>query len=204
MKNDNPYLDEEEQRLLLRIARDSLRAWVIEKTHLDLESYPLTEKLREKRGAFVTLHRNDELRGCIGYTKSHEPLAVTVRDNTINAAARDPRFNPVQPDELDDIGIEISALCPGDEPGSSFIAIEDTDEIVIGRDGLYLEHAGPMGGGLLLPQVPAEQGWNRDQFLAAICQKADAPPRAWELPGSRLYRFSAQVFGEKTGLSPAG
>lgn len=190
------YLSPDEEKLLLKIARDSLEAYVTRGEQIQVNTYPLTERLREKHGAFVTLRSRGELRGCIGYTKSIEALADAVRDNAINAAARDPRFSPVSPEELPEIRIEVSALGPGEAPDSPFIRVNSLDEIVIGRDGLYLENAGTRGGGLLLPQVPVEQGWNLQQFLAGLCRKAGAPDRAWELPGRVLYRFSAQVFGE--------
>lgn len=191
------YLNEAEELLLLRIARESLEAFVLRGEHPSLDAYPLTDALREKHGAFVTLRRGGALRGCIGYTKNIEALAEAVRDNAINAAARDPRFPPLTPDELPEIDIEVSALCSGDTPDSPFIEIRDICEIEIGRDGLFLEQAGPRGGGLLLPQVPVEQGWDLPQFLAALCRKAGAPERAWDQPGVKLYRFCAQVFSER-------
>lgn len=194
--SENRYLSPEEESLLLKIARDSLETYVRRHEHIDLAMYPLTPALKEKHGAFVTLRRQDQLRGCIGYTQSIESLAEAVRDNAVNAASRDPRFPPVAPDELQDIHIEISALCPGEKQGSPFIRVHDISEIVLGRDGLYLEHSGPRGGGLLLPQVPIEQGWNLDQFLEGLCRKAGAPDDTWKRPDSRLYRFSAQVFEE--------
>ena len=193
----NHYLNEEEEKLLLRIARDSLETYVRSGISLDLDEYPLTDRLREKHGAFVTLRRNGELRGCIGYTKSIEALVEAVRDNAVNAAARDPRFNPVTPEELDEIEIEVSALCSGETPDSPFIEVHDINEIEIGRDGLYLQ-AGPRGGGLLLPQVPMEQGWDLQQYLSGLCRKAGVSDGAWNQPGSKLYRFSAQVFSEAT------
>ena len=190
------YLSQEEERLLLRIARDSLDAYLKAGESLDLGDYPLTDTLREKHGAFVTLRHNGELRGCIGYTKNIEPLAEAVRDNAVNAGVRDPRFPPLTQEELEDIDIEVSALCLGGTPDSPFIPVQDINEIVIGRDGLYLEHAGPRGGGLLLPQVPVEQDWDLSQFLEGLCRKAGAPDRAWEQADAQLYRFSAQVFSE--------
>lgn len=191
-----PFLDEAEQRLLLRIARDSLRAYVLTGERIALEPYPLTPALQARHGAFVTLRHGGMLRGCIGYTRGMESLAETVRDNAINAATRDPRFPPVTPAELDEVKIEISALCPGETPDSPFIAVHDVSEIEIGRDGLYLENAGPHGGGLLLPQVPVEQGWSLNEYLAGICRKAGVTDGAWQLPDAKLYRFAAQVFGE--------
>lgn len=190
------YLVPEEEHLLLRIARDALEAWVRERRRVDVNHYPLTDRLREKHGAFVTLRKGHELRGCIGYTANRESLAETVRDNAINAASNDFRFPPVTADELEDITIEVSALTPGDTPDTPFKRVDDVGEIVIGRDGLYLE-VPPSRGGLLLPQVAVEQGWDVPHFLSGVCRKAGYPDRAWEHPDARLYRFSAQVFSER-------
>ncbi|MFP4501623.1 MAG: AmmeMemoRadiSam system protein A [Candidatus Hydrogenedentota bacterium] len=192
-----PFLSVDEEQLLLRIARESLCRYVLAQERISVDTYPLTPALQERHGAFVTLRRGASLRGCIGYTRAHAPLAETVRDNAINAGARDPRFPPVTAEELDAIRIEVSALCPGEKPDSPFIEVNDVNEIVIGRDGLYIENAGPRGGGLLLPQVPVEQGWNLNQYLEGLCRKAGAPNGAWEQPGVILYRFAAQVFSEE-------
>ena len=191
-----PFLNDREETLLLRIARDTLTAYVESQQRLSLETYPLTEELQAPHGAFVTLRASGTLRGCIGRTRSNAALAETVRDNTINAAARDPRFPPITPEELPAIRIEISALCPGIQADTPFIPVHDIGEISLGRDGLYLDHAGSRGGGLLLPQVPLEQGWDLDEFLAGVCRKAGAPKNAWQQEACQLYRFSAQVFGE--------
>ncbi|MCF6286012.1 MAG: AmmeMemoRadiSam system protein A [Candidatus Hydrogenedentes bacterium] len=191
-----PFLNDSEQSLLLKIARDTLTTFVGSQRRLPLDTYPLTDELQACHGAFVTLRASGTLRGCIGHTRNIESLAEAVRDNTINAAARDPRFTPVTADELSAIRIEISALCPGTQPGLPFIPIHDISEISLGRDGLYLDHAGSKGGGLLLPQVPGEQGWDLPQFLEGICRKAGAAPDAWKHDDCQLYRFSAQVFRE--------
>lgn len=191
-----PFLSAGEQSVLLRIAREALETYVTRQDRIDLDHFTLTPELETRHGAFVTLRRGDELRGCIGHTRNIEPLALAVRDNTINAAARDPRFPPVQPDELPRIHIEVSALCPGATPDSPFIPVHDIAEIQVGRDGLYLDHAGARGGGLLLPQVPVERRWDVHAFLDGVCAKAGAEPGAWNDPGSQLYRFSAQVFAE--------
>jgi len=196
MSGETHFLSGAEQELLLRIARDALTAFVREKRRLALEGYPLTAELKARHAAFVTLRRAGVLRGCIGHTRDIESLAEAVRDNTINAAARDPRFSPVNADELHEIRIEISALCPGARPDLPFIPVSDISEIELGRDGLYLDHAGSKGGGLLLPQVPLEQGWDVPAFLEGVCRKAGAEPDAWQGSESQLYRFSAQVFQE--------
>ena len=195
-ESSEKYLIPEEERLLLRIARDTLEACVCRDESTDLNDYPLTETLKEKHGVFVTLRNKGELRGCIGYIGNHEPLAQAVRDNTINAAQRDNRFPPVTLDEVDEIAIEISALTPGESPETPFKKVTDIREITIGRDGLYIEQP-PCRGGVLLPQVATEQGWDVPQFLSAVCLKAGYPDGAWKEPGTLLYRFSAQVFSEK-------
>lgn len=191
-----PFLDHVEESLLLRIARDSLHAYLRDEVRIDLAGYPLTRELLARHGAFVTLRLGGALRGCIGHTRSIESLADAVRDNAINAALRDPRFPPLTLEELERTQIEVSALCPGAAPDTPFIPVTDISEIVIGRDGLYLDHAGSRGGGLLLPQVATERGWEVHQFLEALCTKAGAEPGAWKSPGCDLFRFSAQVFGE--------
>jgi len=189
------FLTEEEEQLLLQIARDALEQWVRHGARLDLSAYSLTSALREAHGAFVTLRQGGELRGCIGYTTHGEPLAMAVRDNAINAACRDPRFDPILADELPGIVIEISALSHGDTPDTPFRRVSDLGEIEIGRDGLFIERP-PQRGGILLPQVATDRNWDVGQFLAAVCKKAGYADRAWELPDAKLYRFSAQVFSE--------
>ena len=195
------YLTEEEEQVLLRISRNTLVSWVRRGEIPALEQYPLTPVLREKHAAFVTLRKHDQLRGCVGYTANIEPLAKTVQENTMNAATRDTRFLPVDAGELDEITIEISALTPGDTPETPFKEIHDHNDIVIGRDGLYISKPGTRGG-LLLPQVPVEQRWGVPEFLTAVCRKAGYPDHAWQEPSVKLCRFSAQVFSERGGRDP--
>jgi AmmeMemoRadiSam system protein A len=190
------YLTGDEEKTLLQIARASLETHVREQREIDLDQFPLTGALIERHGAFVTLRNHGHLRGCIGYTTNSAPLAEAVCENAINAAARDPRFTPVTPEELPDITIEISALTPGETPESPFKRVNDVSEIVLGRDGLYIERPHQRGG-LLLPQVPIEQGWDLAQFLSGVCRKAGYPDGAWKDNATLLYRFSAQVFAEK-------
>lgn len=189
------FLTDGEERLLLRIARAALERWVRNGARLDLSDFALSPALCECHGAFVTLRRGGELRGCIGYTTQGEPLAEAVRDNAINAGSRDPRFEPVSVEELPEIVVEVSALSHGDTPDTPFRRVLDIREIEIGRDGLFIERP-PLRGGILLPQVATDQHWDVEQFLAAVCRKAGYPDRAWESPDVTLYRFSAQVFSE--------
>jgi len=196
MDTSENYLTREEEKTLLKIARAVLEAYLKEQRRVDANSFGPTPVLLEKHGAFVTLRRHGELRGCIGYTANETPLVRAVEENAINAATRDYRFPMVTAEELDDVTIEISALTPGDSPETPFKKVNDVSEIVIGRDGLYIERP-PMRGGILLPQVAVEQGWDVPRFLSAVCRKAGYPDGAWEQPGYDLYRFSAQVFFEE-------
>jgi AmmeMemoRadiSam system protein A len=138
-------------------------------------------------GAFVTLHHNNKLRGCIGRMTASLPLEQTVRTMAVEAAFSDPRFPPLQKAELPECHIEISALSPM-EPCA------DPRSVKVGVHGLYLTRQGRSG--VLLPQVPVEQGWNLDEYLDYICVKAGLPPRSYEAPDARLFTFTAVVFGE--------
>lgn len=190
------FLTRQEEETLLKLARAVLEAHLQGRSHPDLEQFAPTPALRERHGAFVTLRHAGELRGCIGYTASEMPLMKAVEENAVNAATCDYRFRSVTAGELPDITIEISALTPGDSPGTPFKKVNDIREILIGRDGLYIERP-PARGGILLPQVATEQGWDVPAFLSAVCRKAGYPDRSWERPGYVLYRFSAQVFSEE-------
>jgi len=151
-----------------------------------------TSALSKPCGAFVTLHRGDgqgrkNLRGCIGRMSAAGPLEKTIRAMALEAAFSDPRFPPLEASELSRIEIEISALSP-------MIPCADPRSVKVGVHGLYLTHRGR--GGVLLPQVPVEQGWNRDEYLDYICVKAGLPPHSYEAPGAELFTFTAVVFGE--------
>lgn len=194
---ESPRLTGEEKRTLLRIARESLEARLAGRDTQVLNGYPLTPALRDRRGAFVTLHdTRGRLRGCIGSLQTARSLAETVRNNAVNAGFHDPRFTPLRPDELAGLRIEISALFPGESPGSPFFRVNTPEEIVIGRDGLYLEHAATGQGGVLLPQVPVEQGWDTASFLEHLCLKAGLPPGSWKSAPCSLFRFGAEIFSE--------
>jgi len=192
--HNESFLNEDEQRILLDIARQAVSEWARGRRKIDWSTFDLTEVLLQHCGCFVTVRTNQRLRGCIGSIAHIHPLAKAVRDNAISAASRDPRFNPIEPSELDSLAIEISALTQGDEPGTPFRRVHDIEEIQIGRDGICIEVGEKRG--LLLPQVATERHWDREQFLAATCLKAGVENRAWQQADAVLYRFSAQVFGE--------
>lgn len=146
------------------------------------------EIFKEKRGAFVTLHINGRLRGCIGYIAGIKPIPETIIDMAIASAFKDPRFPPLKREEFEKIDIEISVLTPIER-------VNNIDEIQVGRDGLIISNGYRQG--LLLPQVATEYGWNREQFLEHTCYKAGLPGDAWKWKDTKIEKFSAQVFGEK-------
>lgn len=176
------------RKTLLQIARESI-ATVLDGAHPALDKYEIDDVLRRPAGAFVTLNdRHGELRGCIGSIKPVAALYRAVSMSAVNAAFRDPRFYPVERDELGTLHVEISVMGPIEVIGSF-------EDIVVGRDGLIVSRGA--FAGLLLPQVATEYGWDRDTFLAHTCLKAGLPKDAWRSKDTRIERFSAEVFGEQ-------
>jgi AmmeMemoRadiSam system protein A len=179
-------LNRNQQVQLLKLARKTIAEELKIKQDDVVE---LDEKIFQERcGAFVTIHSCGELRGCIGYIVGIKPIPQTICDMARASAFSDPRFGKLCREEFDRIDIEISLLSPLEQ-------VHDVSEIVVGRDGLIITRASHTG--LLLPQVAVEQGWERDQFLEYTCYKAGLPGNAWKLPGTKIEKFSAQVFGEK-------
>lgn len=179
-------LNTEEQKKLLQIARktilDKLKKGAIEKESAT------SDGLERPCGAFVSLHKLGQLRGCIGTFTSPRPLVDTIQEMAISSSQKDPRFPPVQEDEMADIDIEISVLSPLRE-------INDVSEIEVGRHGIYITRG--FYSGVLLPQVATEYGWDRETFLDHTCMKAGLPPGTWKEEGVKIEIFEAQVFGEK-------
>ena len=184
--NDMPPLTETEKKTLLKIARDTLTSHVEGKGKPDLKNYNLTPRLKEKAGAFVTLHEKGQLRGCIGYIEGVAPLAETVRENACNASTEDPRFPPVQPSELKDIDIEVSVMSP-------LRKINSPEEVIAGKHGVILKKGWHQG--VFLPQVATEQRWDRETFLQHLGLKAGLDTEAYK--DAELFVFTAEVFGEK-------
>jgi AmmeMemoRadiSam system protein A len=176
-----------QQNVLLSAARSAIAAEV--KNEPAPHFVSADAALLEPHGAFVTLYRAGELRGCIGYIESPMPLLETVEEVAIRSATEDPRFLPITAEELDDIDIEISVL-------SSPATVKNIDDIDVGRHGLIIE-AGRMRG-LLLPQVATEYGWDRETFLRETCRKAGLPPGSWKSPGTKIYSFTAEIIESGT------
>jgi AmmeMemoRadiSam system protein A len=186
----------EEQRALLADARESIAARLEDRkprysSSPDREESVGGSALTQPCGAFVTLHIDRagkrDLRGCIGRMTASWPLEKTVRNMAVEAAFGDPRFPPLSPEEFPRCSIEISALSP-------MSPCPNPREVKVGVHGLYLVHRGRAG--VLLPQVPVEQGWDLDAYLDYICVKAGLPAGSYQAPGAELFTFTAVVFGE--------
>lgn len=143
-----------------------------------------------KRGAFVTLTERGALRGCIGHIAPDRELGAVVQEMTIAAARDDPRFAPVSREELPSVALEISVLTEC----TRLPAPVDANRVVAGRDGVMVRREDLVA--LLLPQVAREYHWGPEAFLAAACRKAGLPPDAWREPGTAVFTFQADVFGE--------
>lgn len=179
----------EQGRKLIELARHAIET-SFEKSHLSLEEYKM--KFSEKQGVFVTLHKNSELRGCIGFPEPEMELYKAVVRASRAAAFEDPRFPPLTKEEFKDIKIEISILTKPE-----LVRVANPEEyfnkIVVGRDGLIIK-AGVYSG-LLLPQVPVEYDWDVERFLQHLCIKAGLTLDAWKT--NPVYKFRAQIFAEE-------
>ncbi len=172
------------RRTLLHIARDAIRSqlergsW----THTDVDDATLLGP----GGAFVSLHIEGRLRGCIGLLESSQPIVRTVAEMAVAAATEDQRFPPLSMAELRHTEFEISLLSP-----MQHLAAQDVE---VGVHGLYIARGRYRG--VLLPQVPVQYRWSREKFLAQACQKAGLPGAAWREPETLIHGFTAEVFNE--------
>ena len=181
----------------VRFARTVVEQYV---TYHTTPSSTLGKPFQIKQGVFVTLHTypDHELRGCIGIPLPVMPLEDALVESA-QSATRDPRFFPLTTEELNAIIVEVTILTP-----PKIIAVKKPTEyptkIVIGRDGLIVEHG--FYKGLLLPQVPIEQQWTVEEFLSNTCMKAGLPPDAWFEKDIKISQFSGQIFTETTPGGP--
>lgn len=178
-------LSNNEKSILIYIARNTVQS------ELDGISFELKEPeenaLKRKSGVFVTLHKNGNLRGCIGYISGVKPIYMAVHDMAKEAAFHDPRFVPVNRGEMKDIEFEISVMTPLER-------IENTDEVETGKHGIFMRRG--LNSGLLLPQVAVEYGYDRDSFLMQTCLKAGMEPMCFQDNATEIYIFSADIFSE--------
>lgn len=181
-------ISDDDKKKLLALARKTLTYYLRNNTppaieELDIELTPGMQKIM---GAFVTLHKNGRLRGCIGEIKPRRALYQAVMDHAINSAVRDWRFRPVTPSELKEIDFEISALTPPEKVAS-------WKDIEIGKHGMTLSKDGRSA--VFLPQVAPEQNWDIAETLTQLSQKAGLPADAWK-QGAQFTVFEAVVFNE--------
>ena len=187
VENKEIPLDSEEKKELLRIAKQAVETFVMKKEVSQIKnSLPALEK---PLGAFVTLKKSGELRGCGGRFEPDIPLYQVVIQIAISTAAHDPRFTPVTKEELPLLEYEISVLSP-------LKPVKSADEIEIGKDGVQIIQGSHSG--VFLPQVATELNWDKDTFLNTLCsEKAGLPKDCWKNPETHISTFTAQVFSEK-------
>ncbi len=188
ISNSGTGLDSSQKKKLIEIAKEAINSYVKEGKKLQVKE--LDPRLKLEEGAFVTIHKKGQLRGCIGNIIGRGPLYLTVRDMAISAASQDPRFPKVTVGELDQIEVEISVL-------SKPRQINDAEEIIMGKHGVIVSR-GPFHHGVFLPQVADSTGWSKEMFLSQLCsQKAGLSPDAWKDPKTKLEIFTADVFSEQ-------
>ncbi len=190
----------QEGESLVRIARQAIEA-KLGLADFKLEK-PFPDSFKRKSGAFITLntHPQGHLRGCIGFSEPKLPLLDAVVNAALAAAFKDPRFEPVKADEMNDLVVELTVLSPPElietvEPQELVKAVEP------GKHGLMVEYITGRTG-LLLPQVAVEHGWGPEEFLAQTCVKAGLPADTWKHPDCKVYRFSGQIFVESEPGGP--
>jgi AmmeMemoRadiSam system protein A len=184
----NVEIHDDDRERLIGLAREAI-GYVLEHRQVPATSelgFAINDTLKRPRGAFVTLKKGGNLRGCIGDIFPCRPLYKSVFSNALNAAFADRRFPSLGKDELNDITVEISVLTRP-QPVSSY------HDIRIGIDGVVLSKNGRSA--VFLPQVASEQGWNLDRTLTQLALKAGLEADDWR-HGARFLVFQADVFGE--------
>ena len=184
-------LNDQEKKYLLSLVRTTIVS-ILENDKLP-ETEPISDKMYSKFGVFVTLHKEGNLRGCIGFSQSNFPLVQATIEAAISAATADPRFPRVKKEEMKSITIDVSVLTT-----PTLMEVDDPRDylkkIKIGRDGLIVERNYNIG--LLLPQVPVDLEWDVEDFLANSCMKAGLTPDAWLIKGTKIYKFSCIIMRE--------
>ncbi len=181
---NNISLTREEKLQTLKYVRNTIKEYLgISTEELTLPDNPV---FNENIGVFVTINKHGHLRGCIGYVIGFQPLKKSLKEVAISAAFKDPRFIPLSRDEIEDITIEITLLSPMEKCNIS--------NIVVGRDGLMMRKNGYSG--LLLPQVPVEYNWSKEEFLENTCMKAGLPNDCYKDESVEIYKFTGYIFSE--------
>jgi AmmeMemoRadiSam system protein A len=178
-------LSEADRKSILELARQAVVEAVCRQRRL--EEIPKTELFEPQCGVFVTLHVGGRLRGCIGVVETRERLGQSIVQCATGAALEDPRFSPMQPEEIPKMEIEVSLLSP--------LQLLQPDAIEIGKHGLLVEQG--IRRGLLLPQVALEHHLGKEQFLRETCHKAGLAPDAWKEADTRIYGFTCEIVGKE-------
>lgn len=192
---DSPSMGEltvEEGQTLLSLARATLDNYTRSGRLPEVKDGTFSPRLREKYGVFVTLHKNGELRGCIGHILPKAPLWKAVMENAVNSGFRDFRFPPLREEELKEVSLEVSVLSP-------LRRISGPEEFQVGREGILIRLGN--SSAVFLPQVATEQGWDREQTLCHLCRKAGLPWYAWWNKDMEFHVFTTTVFRELTPAS---
>lgn len=184
---DHKTLNIKDKRQLLDLARETISFTAKNRCSAALKiSNP---KFSYLAAVFVTLWKNDQLRGCVGQTHAVYPLNEAITHAAYSAAFEDPRFGPVEEKELEEINIEISILSPLQK-------IDHADKIKLGTHGVYIVQG--HRAGIFLPEVATQTGWSKEEFLSHLCRdKAGLSPEAWKDPSSQLYIFTVAVFSDE-------
>jgi hypothetical protein len=181
--NNSYVLTFSDKITLLKYARETLNQY-FEAQIVPLPRF-INNMLKIKRGAFVTLKKQGELRGCIGHMSEDTPLCTIIGALALRASFNDTRFSPLTQEELSQVEIEISVLTP-------FTRIDSADQIVLGVDGVIVKKGNQQA--VFLPQVATETGWSKEVFLDQLCYKAGLKAGDWK--DAELFTFQANVFSE--------
>jgi len=193
MKDYN-QISNEDGEILAKTARRVVTEYLNSRTKTKLDE-KFESNFSFNSGVFVTLNNPMGLRGCVGFALPDKKLYNALVDAAISAATEDPRFPPVNAEDLEQITFEVTVLTPPE-----VIHVSDTVEypsrIKVGRDGLIVKHG--FNSGLLLPQVPVEYGWTEEEFLGYTCEKAGLPRDCWKDKETQVQKFEGIVFKEET------
>ena len=186
-------LSDDDGQVLVKMARTAVTEYLQNNTKINNKEF--NSRFNIDSGIFVTITKENSLRGCIGYPLPIKKLSNAVIDSAIAAATEDPRFSPINPNELNNLIFEITVLTPPIE-----INVEKYEDylsiIKVGRDGLIVENR--QCSGLLLPQVPKEYGWDIEEFLAHTSEKAGLEKNAWKDQDTKVSRFEGIIFKEES------
>lgn len=180
-------LNEKDKKNLLNVARSTLNQYIAKGKIPDIDTAGFSDALNTHCGAFVTLHKNKRLRGCIGRFEANEPLYSIVQQMAIASSTQDSRFPAVTEDELEDIEIEISVLTP-------LKKVDSANDVILGKHGIYIRKG--FMSGTFLPQVATETGWSKEEFLGHCSRdKAGLGWDGWK--DADLYVYEAIIFHEE-------